>query len=407
MAKSYYHCSDCEKLITVEGRNRRDAQSRAEWMKEHHPRCRDCRNAQEVQEAKAKAAEMELPAIDDGTEKQVAFAEAIRGRLLPPIIDAGNGDAARDLGLFNVELTQFRAEVGNDVYGAIVADIKSRTSARWWIDHRDWQPILICRLLQHDAEKRLTVSAEEVALEEEMLAEAMIRPPEPVTETVVVLEFDDSTGKIYAEFPEKHDGFLEIVKSLGMRWEYRSGRDVVQDHMRQWESGKCWQCPGPHEHYEPGNWKRLMADIGRALLAGGFVVQVVDHVVHAMIASGDYEPYRSKKIDYSSGQSIGISWLRRDGDFYAAARKIKGAKWDGTCVKVPVTSADEVRDFAETAGFFITSKAARAFAAFDEFRANGLVVAVEKSAPAKVSFKLDKSNLADFQVADEFRDDLD
>lgn len=87
MAKSNFQCADCGAEVQIHGRNRRDADALAEWHEDAGHLCGECRSKQIAADG-AEAADSNraagLPPLL-GSEKQVAWAETLRIKMLPAI----------------------------------------------------------------------------------------------------------------------------------------------------------------------------------------------------------------------------------------------------------------------------------------------------------------------------------
>lgn len=86
MAKAIAHCicPDCGATFErrVDGFNRHDADSRAAWMEQRPGYCVKCYRKHQREKAGKVAAELHLPAIHGVSDKQVAYAEDLRGRFV-------------------------------------------------------------------------------------------------------------------------------------------------------------------------------------------------------------------------------------------------------------------------------------------------------------------------------------
>lgn len=99
--------------------NRRDAESWESWASSNITICDDCRTA----EINGKLVEKRkgLAALA-GSEKQIAWAEKIRGEFVSGISDAMSSTSEEYIPLLN----------------KVIDYIKSIPSASWWIDHRNF-----------------------------------------------------------------------------------------------------------------------------------------------------------------------------------------------------------------------------------------------------------------------------
>jgi hypothetical protein len=301
---------------------------------------------EEYQKAVQEAQESGLPGLT-GTEKQIAWAERIRISILEKV--EGLLDKmlkSENPNLENIELAR-RA-------------IQAKTSASWWIDHRDSHPY---RILQEVAEEIADAKQQPPrAVVQEAKTEATVRPETTVTETVAEIKPLDSAVEI--SFPERRDDFRELVKGLGYKWE-----------------SNCWQRKLSTKNGTPQD---RAAEAGHRLLAAGFLIRIYDEAIRAKAISGDYEPEYTRWVQLRTGEKytgwLAINWERPD-DFYKAAKRIAGARWSKPSVVVPPENFEEVLDFAQMYGFKVSQAAQDAIEAARIVRENTLTVSVNQ--PAK------------------------
>lgn len=364
LAKEHHHCERCGHRTEIYGSNRAEAQRKLRWWQENRGLCLECARARDTAEAKAKAIELELPELS-GTEKQIAYAETLRIAAVTAAFSIDDPDAPRTYGTA-AELRELR-DTDAMRFEAAIAEMISERSAHVWIENADGG--VVSRVMQ--IMRRLaTIRPAPEAVEQEAAVEfeATLRPATAVTETIA--EFVVQANLVAIEFPEKHDEFRTAVKAFGFQWSER----------RRWEKAVR------------GNAIAIAAETARHLLAEGFVVKIMDNDARRAVETGEFEAEAGKRIDVDSKNKLRVDWRRIDGDYYAAAIKIKGAKWSKAkqTVLVPITSADELRDFAARAGFVLTSAAENACRQFDEFRAQGMVVAGAKRDQAEYEMDLSR-----------------
>jgi hypothetical protein len=192
-----------------------------EWRLENvepHKLCSECwqkevkqKRAAETRKAAEEAMDSGLPELI-GSEKQIAWAERIRMQLLSAleefyikIIEAGEETLKKhDLTLEKIDMA--------------VKNIQQKTSASWWIDHRDAGTYELARIIQEEIKAVMTSESKppkEVMLE--AAAEATVRPENPITETPAEIRVVGEMVEII--FPEKRDDFRKLVKEkLNMKW---------------------------------------------------------------------------------------------------------------------------------------------------------------------------------------------
>lgn len=117
--------------------------------------CSACRNARQNAESAEAAKKVGLPALA-GTEKQIAWAETVRASLvkecgrwlvaaeqspeLKPLLDGIDPADTERVGVVADKCEEAEGEAGAKVAAvlrAFCSVVRGRTSASWWIDHRD------------------------------------------------------------------------------------------------------------------------------------------------------------------------------------------------------------------------------------------------------------------------------
>ena len=318
--------------------------------------CYDCWQKQlaeerekENKEAAEAAQEMNLPPIT-GSEKQIAWAETIRQKMLITIDD--------------YIYTSVKKEMRNDpsLREAVEHIKNNKTEARWWIDNRYVNEpykasTLIKTILKEIKEKQLQ-PPDEVIIEAKI--ESTVRPENPVTETVAEIRVIETILEI--GFPEKRDDFRELVKSkLKMRW-----------------NGRCWSRK---IMFKNGNVNDRAAEAGHLLLAEGFSIRVYDEQIRQNAINGKYEPEITRWIMARvKGKYKGwfsLSW-DRDEDFYKVARRVAGSKYDRPNVVLPPEQFEQVLDFAQMYDFKLSPGALEIVNAAKDAKEKVLVVKVDK-----------------------------
>ena len=186
-----------------------------------------------------------------------------------------------------------------------------------------------------------------------------VRPDHPQTTATAVIHILNDC--IHVSFPEIHNAFNELVKSLGYRWK-----------------APCWQRA---INARAGTIEDRSAELAHRLLSAGFCVQFPNDLIQTKAIAGDYAHEHTRWIlRRTSGEYADwfvFEWSRAD-DLYKQAMRLTGARYRNGNVIVPDNHYDEVLDFADHLGFRLT-EAAQALA--DEARArweSALVVAVPK-----------------------------
>ncbi len=328
----------------------RDRQWRLENV-EAQKLCRECYQAELAKQnakAAAAAAEMGLPELT-GTEKQVVWAETIRQ------------DAIEYLDKMASE--QGESPIAREVMDYILA---SRTRASWWIDQRAMTNSIIALnyVLEHTHDEMQQAKAEAKPEAAEAKAEATVRPESPVTETVAEIRPTDVAIEI--SFPERREDFREIVKKkLHMAWDYDT---------------QCWRR---RISYRTGTDIERAAEAGHRLLAAGFPIRIYDPETRQKAIDSEYEPECRRWVAaVTKGEYNGwfaISW-DRDDDFYTAARKIRGSRWENPFIVVPPEQFEAILDFAEQYSFRLSPGAERVLVEAQRVKEEALIADV--TAPA-------------------------
>lgn len=192
------------------------------------------------------------------------------------------------------------------------------------------------------------------------LPDAVIRPPEPVTESIARI----STGRncVKVILPEKHDGFRDLVKAQEYQWD---------------ENESCWVR---NLGIRSGTVIDRAAELGVDLLRAGFII-TADETIRERVLTGNYKPEIRRWILRSDGKQYPgwfRIWWRREEDCYAAAMKITGARYCKPDVVAPPEVFDEVLDFAEMHRFTMSDEAQAVVEAARCLRANAYIFGGEQ-----------------------------
>lgn len=339
MAKyTIIHSCGHESIVRLTGRTR-DREWQIERMEGRL--CEECWHAEQARKraeenaaAATANAEAGLPALV-GSEKQVAWAETIRAQKLATLdieMDTNQAGIASD-----TEANQARLR-------AAVSAIRNQDQARWWIDHRDERIRTILRdTVEHtdvplpDDQVQLAAAAEA-----EAIIKATVRPENPVTETVAEIRI--LADSVEVMFPERHEGFRQLVRyTLGYSWTETRWRRKLSTTNGTPEDRAC--------------------ELGNRLLGAGFIIRLFDEDLRGRAISGAFEPecrlwiYRRTTGKYTGW--FAILWPRDGRNYYDAARKLPGSRYDKPFVVVPAAQFEQVLDFAEMFQFRLTEAAER------------------------------------------------
>ncbi len=387
MAKYTVACEICKTDFTVQlvGPTRdRD------WKLNHYTWiCDECKEkARQEENAKAAAVNESagLPELN-GSEKQIAWAETIRAKKITEIDKPLND---RDLEYLKKRAHRQGILDADKKIDIAIISIKSKTSASWWVDSRDYNAkILLLEELKTVKlpEEQVKIEAEKV-MEAEVKTESTIRPEKPITETVAEITCTQNAIKI--SFPERNDQFRELVKfKLGYTW-----------------NSPCWTR---QIGITDGDIKDRAAETGHKLLAAGFCIRIIDEDLRQKATLGQYEPECKKWITapVSHPNKLGIWWKKDAGDYYTRAKRIPGAKWISPSMKISVEQFDEVIGFAEVHGFKISPGAQKLIEQARKAKKEALTVNI-KLEPESISFDTGELPVLEIPeevtVDDEFKD---
>lgn len=305
-----------------------------EWRLQYEERklCPDCyleklRKEREEENRKAAEAakEQELPQLV-GSEKQIAWAETIRQKFLDKLSDL---------------LTHLKSEIAADpACSKTIDSFYGETSSRWWIDNRfELDGVRRLFATRYDKYSKEVQNTEAIPAINDAKIEATVRPESPVTETVAEIRPLESSVEV--NFPEKHEDFRGIMKSLGFKWEDGWKRNIG---------------------VTTGAVKDRAAEAGNKLLLAGFIIRIYDAEIRQAAISGAFESECSRWItrrkdgDKFAGW-FSIRWYEDNQKLYNASRKLPRSKWYEKSVVVPPEFFAEVLDFASMYGFKLSEKA--------------------------------------------------
>jgi ribosomal protein L32 len=327
-----YACGHTGKVNLIGHHSYRE--SRLVWLQSQV--CFDCYQEQQFQAAYAQTEERELPPLW-GSEAQVRWATSIRLRILESVEDSRFLKPASSPEEERLRLLALDA-------------LLRETSASQWITWRDFSISLIMQeitqvllaaptpahVARQQEEARARAQAEACAL-----AEATLRPPTPITETLAEITWTEAAVQV--RFPEKREDFNEIVHHLGYTW---------NSEKKRWERRVRVERTGPA--------RERAIELGHVLLAHHFCVCTFDQSLREAIIAGAFEPEQTRWISVLvSGEYTGwfaIQWGRWE-DYYRVARRIPLSRYVKSFVVAPPSSFEEVLDFADRYAFRLTARA--------------------------------------------------
>lgn len=329
------------------------------------------------------AKEMELPELK-GTKKQVAWANAIRQKLIEKVsvfLEKG------EWGNFNDEEKQ-RIEDINNI--SIILDyiIDKEISSEFWIDNRyniergsleflfkDY----LNEALQTDEE------AKEEIIKRDIELESTVSPKEVIKTGVVEINLVENNSKINLVYQKDND-FIECVKSFGYRWNGNWSRNITEI---------------------TGSYIDRAAEIANALLNEGFSVRIYDPEIRQKAISGKFKREKERWILFNVVENkFRIKWEYGNKNLYNIIRKIPSSKYKNGQILIDVSNYEIVREFAELYNFEFTKKANEKITSYIEKMKNVTTVNPEKVRNIEVEEKGLESILnSSREIIDDLLDD--
>ena len=352
------NCGNTERK-SLPHRNRRLAESHADWMIQNGWVCSTCYAEAQKEESKAAAyisAKEGLPPLN-GSEKQVQWGETLRRNMMEWF-----AEKLRDF--WSKQQEYCKNEEDCEKVDLVVKSVKdkltTKTDASWWITHRDSGFALFDDLIK-EAVYDLQVgnnpeapNAPDQALIAEALAEATLIPESSETTIAAEITSDDNTIKI--KFAEKREDFRLLVRSLGYKW-----------------NGEFW-CRTINSRSGPLDDR--LAEAGNKILDIGIPVRIFDADLRSKAINADFAPEQKRWVQAASGnykEYLAFSWAYED-KLYDEVRRLPGSRWANPYVMVPVSSFDAVLDFVDDYGFMMTDAAKEALEVAQRAQQDALVV---------------------------------
>lgn len=327
-------------------------------------------NNEEAAEANRMAGLPEL----QGTEKQITWAETIRRQ----IIDAIQEDILN--------------ENSPDALIKAFNGIKSHSAASWWIDNRKCTIFVLKELLaaEHEALKKAQTEPP-AAIIDDVKAEATVYPEKTVSNLVAEITIQNNKT-IEVHYPERNEDFRLIMRGREFKWDDGWKRTIDKFS---------------------GSVEDRAAEIGNKLLAAGFPILIYDEDIRKRAVAGEYSPEPTRWImavvDGNYKGWLSISWPYEGDNYYDAARKIPGSKYNRPNVVVPPESYQEVLGFAKIYDFSISEKAQTIIETSKQLKETALVTGVKTpkfEQPPKPGTKPEPLEVPEeVNIDEEFRDD--
>ncbi|MDR2092302.1 MAG: hypothetical protein LBP58_03145 [Azoarcus sp.] len=409
MAKNEFSCAQCGAPVAVWGRNKSDAARRARWHQAEGHLCETCeaarRAAEHAAENAASAAANAAATLPEltGTEKQIAWAETLRQKMLAraheyaPLMDilrdvhymrtrqgveeiialrAAMDEAAKNIperGRYHALASAdnlMRAVESAARYQKFLEIMARETRASWWINHRDAEIREMVKSLKTeiDAEQASVAAqqmpAEQAAVVEAAQAEALLKPAVAPKSTQIA-EITLVGDQLRVSFAEKREDFRLIMRAMMFVWD---------------KSARIWVRSLGITTGDPVD---RQAETAHRIVAAGFMARLYDVAARARAISGEFQPEQTRWITKTGDGWCMISWAKQD-DFYAPAKRILGARYMDGHIYVPPGSILEVIDFAEEYGFSVSPGVQKMLDAHRAALAAGAVIADPKRGPEPV-----------------------
>lgn len=351
-----------------------------EWIKENHfekvcPECWEKKILEDREkaniEAIEKAKEMELPELQ-GTEKQVAWANTLRQKM----IDKINGLTDEYIYCLKVEKVISDKRDIKDFENFVL----SQTSARWFIDNKSG---LISAI--KDALKIIKLKDDVAEIPEDIQSECTVYPENKITNAVAEISFNSAV--VTVKF-EKNKQFIELVKSLGYKWD-----------------GASWYLDVNKFN---GSVEDRAIELGNKLLIEGFHIFIYDNIVRQKAIDGKYEQECKKWIgvraDGEHEGKLSIIFKERNDRIYNASRTLPSSVYSNPSVVVNPKHYKEVVDFAEVYGFKFTDKAKEVIKRQEELEREVLIVRPKRVKKVKEVDGLEEILNSGDEIIDDLKD---
>jgi hypothetical protein len=402
MARYTVECDSCSKEMDFNtfGGNSRDRQWRADHWSHECDECKETRIKAENEKNAQKNREEGLPLLV-GSEKQISWAETIRGKLViesslfiekselvyTKLLEVAEPLTKRIIMRAMMDV-DFSLHNRNFIFGNSLEKVHYKitrlfenTSASFWIDSRG---IELYELLENIEDEDIEAQQElEKNQQKEAELEATIRPKIALSETVAYI-FSESEEKLCIEFPEKRDDFRTLVKAHGFSW----------------GNGRWYR----NLSITTGSKEDRISEMGNLFLTEGFIIRIFDEELRQKAIDGSYEPEHTRWIKFYKGK-FSIKWKRYSEDFYEEARRIPTSKWDNPTVDVKAEQFEAVLDFANEYDFRLSQGALELVEESRRAKEAQLIPTVKKGADAKsANMKQRDFNIHSVDIDDELVD---
>lgn len=346
-------------LLSLYGKSE-ERERKLEWLKTQL--CPVCEKAErekcydaEAKEAEEKADELGLPELQ-GSEKQVKWALTIRENMMEKVMS--------------------RVDTNQPKQQAFVDWMCSQSTARFWIDSRDYTMRHLVRIFREEVKEQ---EKEERISEPDDIEVAS--PENKATNVVAEISGDENEVKIVSD---KDENVIEIARKMGYKWRDGAWRLTMTGRM--------------------GKPEDRIVETGNRLLSAGVPIKISKDLLKKAI-DGDYKPHIRKWIT-SDGVKLYISWERKL-DYYDEAKKIPSARWkSGVGMEVKPDYFEEIREFARLYDFAIFEKAENVLEKAEE-KAKGVRIVKPRHKEDADDKKADLKDImkSSRDILDDLRDD--
>lgn len=340
----YYGTFACghEGRVNIIGPHK-DREYKKEWaFSRSCPECRQKEHEEKIKrenkEASELAKEYEFPNLT-GTEKQVVWANTLRMNMYKEVnkkLDHARESKKERCNFQRSNTRDFVYLFLDEMSDMIDRGFQDHTEARFWIDHQYLSEVLTVFYDEMRKRKKEESVPEDVKKELEQEEESLTSRPEGGSKTgVVKIKHEGNYINVY--YPND-DVFKKIVK----------------EHRYFWDGVWCRKITEL-----TGEFEDRAAEIGNALLAGGFTVKFPDMETKEKAISGTYVPECIRWIKKHEEGKLSISWGEYSDKIYKAAKAIPGAHWEWNLSEMIVSAEfyNEIQTFAKKWDFRFTQKA--------------------------------------------------
>jgi hypothetical protein len=210
----------------------------------------------------------------------------------------------------------------------------------------------------------------------------LIRPLKTETDTICRVLIVGRYVRLF--FPEKRDGFRDLVKSFRYGWD------------------GCWE----REFHDSIDIVDRAAEIANEILLGGFCIQLENETVKGRVISRSFTPEAFKSIKRSLAglykDWFVINWPKAE-DCYSEVMKLTAARYADGSVYVPSEHFLEIEDFAEINEFVLSNAAIELATEARAARESAIIISPKRKARKAPKKNEPSSN----QIPAYLRDDCD